>query len=107
LKTMKDPETWPVLPATPHVALTNVLLGTTVRLQNVASELNPDPETVTTVPLVPVVGTTEILAVTLNKADSPTRVCHPSSFAGVPLTVTFHLTLVVAVGPTMKLPVAT
>jgi hypothetical protein len=100
---MKDPETWPVLPATPHVRLTNPLGGITVRLQNVASELNPDPEKLTTVPLVPVVGTTVMLAVTLNNAQAPFGI----SFAGVPLTVTFQLTFVVAVGPTMKLPVAT
>jgi hypothetical protein len=78
-----------------------MMLGTTVTVHEVAFQLKPDPEKLTTVPFVPVVGVTEMLAVTLNSAPAGT------SFAGVPLTVTFHLVFVVAKGPTTKLPVAT
>ena len=56
-----------------------------------------------TEPIVPELGETATLAVTLRRAHSPTG----TSFAGVPLTVMFHLMSVVAFGPTMKLPVAT
>jgi hypothetical protein len=78
----------------------NVLLGTTVRLQNVARELNPDPETLTTVPLVPVVGVTEIFGRTPKAAVA-------LSLVGEPTTLTIQSTFAVAVGPTTKLPVAT
>jgi hypothetical protein len=97
---MKDPETRPLLPAMPHIAETNVMLGTTVRLQYMARELNPDPDTLATVPFAPVVGTTEIFGMTPNGAVA-------LSFTGEPRTVTFHFTSTVAVGPTTKLPVGT
>jgi hypothetical protein len=68
-----------------------------------AVELKPVPVTLTTVPLVPCVGDRVICAVTLKRAHTPIGM----SFAGVPLTVTFQFTLVVASDPTTKLPVAT
>jgi hypothetical protein len=66
----------------------------------VAVELNPDPVKVNTVFLVPVGGVTYTLAVTLNTANGV------RSFTGDPLTVMFHGMLVVAYGPTTKLPCA-
>jgi hypothetical protein len=80
-----------------------MMLGRTVTVHEVAFQLKPDPEKLTTVPFVPVVGVTVMLAVTLKSAHAPVG----TSFAGVPLTVTFHLVFVVAKGPTTKLPVAT
>jgi hypothetical protein len=67
-------------------------------------ELNPDPVKVNTVWIVPEGGVTTTLVVTLKSAPMGGP---GTSFAGVPLTVTFHLTFVVANGPTTKLPVAT
>lgn len=76
--------------------------GTILAVHIVAVEANPDPVNEKTEPTVPEVGVTVTLAVTLKIAHSPVGM----SFAGVPLTVTFHLMSVVANGPTTKDPVA-
>jgi hypothetical protein len=77
-------------------------LGISVTLHELAFQAKPEPEKLTTVPFVPDVGVTEMAAVTLKIAHAPIG----TSFTGVPFTVTFHLTFVVASGPTTKLPVA-
>ena len=74
--------------------------GSTVAAQEPARELNPEPVNVKTVLIVPEVGVTTTLAVTLNTANGD------RSFTGDPVTVMFHGMLVVAYGPTTKVPCA-
>jgi len=81
---VKDPEAWPVVPATPHPVIEKPLDGVSARVQLAAVEAKPLPVTETTVPLVPVVGETKICGITVKLADAGI------SLAGVPFTETTH-----------------
>ena len=101
---MNDADACPVDPEMPHIWSVKPVPGVIPRVHTVlAVELKPVPVTLTTVPLFPCVGDRVICALTLKRAHAPIGM----SFTGVPLTVTFQFTSVVASDPTTKLPVAT
>ena len=102
---MNDPETRPRGEEIPQLTLveTPPRGGAKLAVHELAVEVNPDPLNAKIEPTVPTLGVTVTCAVTLKKAVSPSGM----SFAGVPRTVMFHLTSLVAYGPTTKLPVAT
>jgi hypothetical protein len=70
--TRNEPDTWPVLALRAQEgSLPAAMNGTTVAVQLVAVDSNPDPVYVNTLFIDPEVGTTTMLAVTLNTANPP------------------------------------